>query len=58
MSIEEERKAFEVEQAKRYPGVCLQLVNGSYWNSYVESAFQGWLAAKAHAEEMARLYFL
>lgn len=53
MNIEEERKAFEADQLKRYPGVCLVRWPKVYRNQYVEAAFQGWLAAKKHAEEMA-----
>lgn len=54
INIEEERVAFEYDHSKRYPGVCLVRWPKVYRNQYVEAAFQGWLAAKEHAVEMAR----
>ena len=54
MDVEKERKAFETNQLKRYPGICLFRWPKVYRNQYVEATFQGWLAAKEHAAEMAK----
>jgi hypothetical protein len=54
MNIEEERKAFEIDQVKRHPSCDLRRWAEAYRSNIVEAAFQSWLAAKEHAAEMAK----
>lgn len=54
MNIEEERKAFELILESEIGLSSRRLVSGDYQSFGAAIGFQSWLAAKAHAEEMAK----
>lgn len=54
MCAEEERDAFESYQYRQHPGCDLRRWADAYRSNIVEAAWQSWLAAKAHAAEMAK----